>query len=171
MHRGWWIAAAAVAVALGLGFGLWKTTPLSSDLSPEQIYAASFTDLEGQTQPLSQWRGKILILNFWATWCPPCREEIPDFIAVDKAFRAQGVAIIGIALDERELVAEFGKEIGISYPMLLGGAAGYEFAAQLGNSGDGIPFTAIINRQGEVVYLGSGVMRRAELEKQIAKLL
>lgn len=171
MRRAWLVAVAALALVLGLGFGLWKTTPLSSDLSPEQIYAARFIDLAGQTQPLSQWRGKILILNFWATWCPPCREEIPDFIAVDQAYRAQGVAIIGIGLDERDLIAAFAQEIRITYPMLLGGAQGYHFAAQLGNAGDGIPFTAIIDRQGRVVYLGSGTMRRAELEKQIAKLL
>lgn len=164
------IAVAALALALGLGVGLWKNTPSATDVNAEQIYAASFVDLAGQKQSLGNWRGKILIVNFWATWCPPCRQEIPDFVEVYNANRDKDVVFVGIALDEPKLVADFAKEFGITYPMLMGGEAGYDFATQLGNSSGGIPYSVILNRQGQVVYVASGAMRRAELERQIAKL-
>ena len=169
--RSWMIAVAALALALGLGASLWKFTPSTSDVSAEQIYTASFADLSGQKQSLGNWRGKILIVNFWATWCPPCREEIPDFVEVYNANREKGVVFLGIALDEPKLVAEFAKELSITYPMLIGGEEGYDFAHQLGNSSGGIPYTVILDRQGKIVYVASGAMRRAELEKQLAKLL
>lgn len=165
------IAVAALALALGLGVGTWKYAPNESQLKAEQIYNTRFEDLAGQSQALSQWRGKVLIINFWATWCPPCREEIPDFVAVAAANQGKDVVIVGIALDERDLVAQFAKEYKINYPMLLGGAAGSDFGVQLGNGSRGIPFTVILDRQGKLVYVASGAMRRAELEKQIAKLL
>jgi len=165
------IAVAALALALGIGVGSWKYAPSESELKAEQIYNARFDDLTGQSQPLANWRGKILVINFWATWCPPCREEIPDFVAVAEANRGKDLAIVGIALDERDLVAQFAQEYKINYPMLLGGAAGSDFGAQLGNNSQGIPFTAIIDRQGKVAYVAVGAMRRTELEKQIAKLL
>jgi len=172
MRNVWLVPVAALALALGLGVGMWRTTPGKSDLSPEHIYAASFADLTGKQQSLSQWRGKVMVINFWATWCPPCRQEIPDFMAVYDAYRAKGVVIIGIAQDERDLVADFAKEFRVNYPMLIGGGdAGYDFSSKLGNTSSSIPFTVILNRQGEITYVAVGVMHRSELEKQLAKLL
>ena len=168
MRGAWMVGVAALALALGLGVGLWKITPGKSELSPAQIYATHFEDLAGQAQAMGNWRGKVMVINFWATWCPPCREEIPDFIKVSNAYSAQGVSFIGIALDERDLVVAFAKEYKVTYPMLLGGNTGHEFAERLGNTSNGIPFTVILNRQGEVVYVAVGVMHRAELEKQAA---
>lgn len=171
MRNSWLIPVAALALALGLGIGLWRSTPGKSELAPEQIYAASFADLAGQKQTFSQWRGKVLVINFWATWCPPCRQEIPDFVAVYNAYRAKDVVIVGVAQDERDAVADFAQEFRITYPMVIGGDEGYDFAAKLGNTSSSIPFTVIINRQGVVAYVAVGAMRRAELEKQLAKLI
>ncbi len=165
------IAVAALALALGLGVGLWKNTPSPAEIGADKIYSASFADLAGKKQALSNWRGKILIINFWATWCPPCRQEIPDFVEVYKKYQDKDVVIVGIALDERDPVAAFAQEYGITYPMLIGGEEGYDFAAQLGNSTSGIPFTVVLDRTGHVTYVAVGAMRRAELEKQIAKML
>lgn len=169
--RAWMVAVAALALALGLGVGLWKHTPSPAEISAEQIYSASFPDLAGQMQPLSKWRGKILIVNFWATWCPPCREEIPAFIEAYKAYHDKDVVFVGIALDEHDAVNQFSQDVGITYPLLIGGEAGYSFAEHLGNTSGGIPFTVILDRQGQIVYVASGGMSRAELDKQIAKML
>lgn len=172
MHKGWMIAGiAALALALGLAVGVWRMKPGETDISPAQLYATRYNDLNGQSQALGNWRGKILVLNFWATWCPPCREEIPDFVQVDAAYRAKNVAIVGIALDGEEAVKQFAADFGIRYPLLLGGAEAYDLAARLGNTSKGIPFTAILDPQGEIAYLGVGAIRKAELEKVLNKLL
>ena len=162
---------AVIALLLGIGVGLWRIAPGDTDLTPDQLYAAKFPDLAGNSQQLSNWRGKVLVLNFWATWCAPCREEIPDFILADVEYRAKGVAIVGLALDEPAKVAEFAKTFGITYPLLIGGAEAYDFAARLGNKVRGIPFTAIIDREGKVVYLGVGTVRKKELDKVLTPLL
>jgi thiol-disulfide isomerase/thioredoxin len=172
MRSRWLLASVALlALTIGLGLGLWKTTPGAPEISQDQLYAVKFPDVHGKIQELSHWRGKVLVLNFWATWCPPCREEIPDFVQVDAAFRDKGVAIVGIALDERSQVADFAKTFGIRYPLLLGGMDGYDLAAKLGNTSKGIPFTAIIDRQGKVAYIGVGAVRKKELEKALLPLL
>lgn len=172
MRNVWLVPVAALALALGLGVGMWRTAPGKSELTPSHIYAASFADLTGKQQSLSQWRGQVMVINFWATWCPPCRQEIPDFMAVYEAYRAKGLVIVGIAQDERDLVAGFAKELGVNYPMLIGGGdAGYDFSSKLGNNSSSIPFTVIVNRQGEIAYVAVGIMHRAELEKQLVKLL
>ena len=165
------VAGAVLALLLGIGVSLWRIEPGEADLTPDQLYAAKFSDLAGKSQQLSNWRGKVLVLNFWATWCAPCREEIPDFILADAEYRSKGVAIVGLALDEPAKVAEFAKTFGITYPLLIGGAEAYDFAARLGNKVRGIPFTAIIDRQGKVVYLGVGTVRKKELDKVLIPLL
>ena len=172
MYKGWFIAGVGLlALAVGLGLGLWRIAPGGSELNTEQIYATRYADLQGQSQALRNWRGKILVLNFWATWCPPCREEIPDFVQVDTAYRGKNVAIVGIALDGQEAVQDFAREFGIHYPLLLGGAEAYDFAARLGNTSKGIPFTVILDPQGKISYLGVGAVRKQELEKVLDKLL
>lgn len=166
MRTGLFIAGAALlALALGLGVGLWRAAPGSTQLSANEIYATRYPNLRGKSQSLGDWRGKVLVLNFWATWCPPCREEIPDFIQLHTDYSGKNVAIVGIALDGQTAVTEFAKDFGINYPLLLGGAEAYDFAARLGNTSKGIPFTAILNPEGKVVYVGLGAIRKAELEK------
>lgn len=165
------IIGAAVALALGIGVGLWRVAPSDADITPSQLYAANFVDLAGKSQQLANWKGKVLVLNFWATWCPPCIEEIPDFVAADAAYRAKGVTIVGIALDEPAKVAEFAMRFNIKYPILIGGSDAYQLASRLGNQSKGIPFTAIIDRQGKIVYLGVGSVRRKELDKVLVPLL
>ena len=72
------VTGAAVALILGIGVGLWRIEPSDADITPHQLYESKFVDLVGKEQRLSNWKGKVLVLNFWATWCAPCREEIPD---------------------------------------------------------------------------------------------
>lgn len=172
MRTAFFIAGAALlALALGLGIGLWRATPGNNQLSAAEIYATHYPDLQGKSQALGNWQGKILVLNFWATWCPPCREEIPDFIQLHAAYSGKNVAIVGIALDGQAAVSEFSNNFGIHYPLLMGGMEGYDFAARLGNTSKGIPFTAVLNPEGKVVYVGLGAIRKAELAKVLDVLL
>jgi len=172
--KGQWLMIAAVAaIALGLGMlaGHWRTTPdAPNGMTPERIYSATFLDLDGKPQPLERWKGKVTVVNFWATWCPPCRAEMPEFVKVQAKYADRGFSFVGIALDEREPVIEFGKRLGINYPLLLGGAEGSGFAHALGSKG-ALPFSVILDREGNVVATRLGTLSEAELEKLLPPLL
>jgi len=129
-------------------------------------------DLDGKSRRLSEWRGKVIVLNFWATWCPPCREEIPLFIDLQKRHAAEGLQMIGLAVDNKEAVATYQKSAGINYPLLVGGEdAGMELIGRYGNRMGSLPFTAIIDRNGAIVARKLGAFDRVELESLIAPLL
>jgi len=145
------------------------TAVVQSDTA--RIFAASFPDLEGQSQPLKQWHGKILVLNFWAPWCPPCRAEIPDFIALQEEYRAQGVVFVGLALDQKDKVQAFSDEMGINYPILLGENDAAELGKLAGNRLGGLPFTAIFNKNGDIVSTVSGELKREQLEATLKGLI
>lgn len=172
--RGQWLMIAAVAaIALGLGMlaGHWRTAPEAPNgMTPERIYATAFLDLDSRPQPLERWKGKVTVLNFWATWCPPCRAEIPEFVKIQAKYAGKGFTFVGIALDERDAVAAFAKEFGVNYPLLLGGAEGSGFADALG-SRSALPFSVILDRQGNIVATHLGTMSEAELEKLLPGLL
>lgn len=145
------------------------TTVVQADTA--KIFAASFPDLEGQPQPLKQWQGKILVLNFWAPWCPPCRAEIPDFIALQDEYRERGVVFVGLALDQKDKVQAFSDEMGINYPILLGENDAAELGKLAGNRLGGLPFTAIFNKNGDIVSTVSGELKREQLEATLKGLI
>lgn len=140
-------------------------------ISASPVFAASFKDMDDKLQPMEQWRGKVMVLNFWAPWCPPCREEMPDFIKLQEQYRDRGLVIVGVALDEKLKVHAFADDIGVNYPILLGEMDAIELAKKLGNRLGGLPFTVVIDRKGDVVSSAVGGVTRARLEKEIAPLL
>src|SRR5688572_2115763 len=119
---------AAVAVGAGAA-GLWlgAKPPAGSPLEH-----ADLTDLEGRARRIAEWRGKVVVVNFWATWCAPCREEIPMLMEVRGERGASGVEIVGIAIDNRPKVVEYAGNIKISYPVLVAGREGLDLIRQLG---------------------------------------
>ena len=137
----------------------------------ETILAASLPDLQGTSQAISQWHGKVLVVNFWATWCEPCRKEIPEFIELQEQFRDQGLLFIGIAIDQREKAAAFSKEIGINYPVLTGGMEAMVLAEAAGNNQGALPFTVIIDRSGKITGTHLGRLSRSKLEAMFKPLL
>ncbi|GMR01556.1 MAG: thiol-disulfide oxidoreductase ResA [Gammaproteobacteria bacterium] len=123
-------------------------------------------DLNGQFRNIKEWDGKLIFLNFWATWCPPCLKEIPEFIELQKTYGDQGFQIIGIAIDDEEAVREYVKEVGMNYPALVVQNEGVMLAKRYGNGIGVLPYTVIINRGGEISHT-----IRGELSKIRAKEL
>ena len=107
-------------------------------------------DLDGQLRNIKEWDGKVILLNFWATWCPPCLKEIPDFIELQKTYGDQGFQIIGIAVDDEQAVREYVTEIGMNYPAMVVESEGVGLAKRYGNGIGALPYTVIIKRDGEI---------------------
>lgn len=132
----------------------------------------SFTlpDLQNNPHSNSEWDGKIVVVNFWATWCPPCIKEIPTFIELQKKYESRGVQFVGIAVDDAESVKNFAETMGINYPILLETGRS-RLALGFGNQLGVLPFTAVINPQGVIVERQMGEVSRLEMLQMLEPLL
>jgi thiol-disulfide isomerase/thioredoxin len=137
----------------------------------DTLAKASFTDLAGQTQPLDQWRGKVLVVNFWATWCPPCLKEIPEFIRMQARYRERGLQFVGVAIDQPEKVAPFAEKMSFNYPVLIGALDAVELLRTLGNQHGGLPFTVVFDRNGMLAAAELGGLDEAKLSHVVDPLL
>ncbi len=137
----------------------------------EVILAATLPDLQDKNQAISQWRGNVMVVNFWATWCEPCRKEIPEFIELQEKFRDNGLVFIGIAVDQKEKAVAFSKEIGINYPVLVGDMKAMALAEAAGNRQGALPFTVVIDRNGKITGTKLGRLSRSTLEEMLKPLL
>lgn len=149
-------------------------TELTSDESQQgaqAILATQLPDLDGNDQAVSQWLGKVIVVNFWATWCTPCREEIPEFIEAQKKYGGQGLMFVGIAIDQADKVKMFSKEFGINYPVLVGSMNTWSLLEAAGNRHSALPYTVVINRSGELVENYLGRVNLKKLEKLVIPLL
>lgn len=164
------LAVAVCAGAAGYGFNLWRMGSGGEQGAAETIMALQLADLKGQRQPLTQWRGKVLVINFWATWCTPCREEIPMFVRLQDKYRGQGLQFVGIAIDQQDKVQSFAGEFGINYPILMGGMEAIELSRQAGNRIGALPFTLVINRHGKIAATQLGELKEAKLDAMIQPL-
>jgi len=136
-----------------------------------EVWDGKLPDLAGRIQTIKQWRGKVVVLNFWAPWCPPCRREIPDFIRLQERHGQAGLQFVGIALDAPDKVAAFVDETGINYPILLGGDDGAALSSAAGNRLGGLPFTVVFDRRGNAVATLTGGVSEARLEALVKPLL
>lgn len=164
------VAVALLAGAAGVLFSISRYGGTAAGAS-QAVMATRLADLQGQSQALSQWRGKVLIVNFWATWCAPCREEIPVFIRLQEKYRTQGLQFVGIAIDQRDPVEVFAREFGMNYPVLLGGIETVEMSRQAGNRAGALPFTLILDRDGKIIGTELGSIKETKLEGIIKPLL
>jgi len=167
------VALIVFVAVLALSGGILTQRFLLTSQKTEQIFLPDFNlpDSSGVQHSISEWAGKILVINFWATWCPPCRREIPEFIVLQKQYAANGLSFIGIAIDEKDAVEEFMKSAGINYPMLIGGNDGIVLANQLGNSVGAVPYTVIVDRSGQIIYQHPGELSGKQVLEIITPLL
>lgn len=154
-----------------MGVGSQSLSNEQSKQGAQMLFSTTLPDLQGVEQNISQWRGKVIVVNFWATWCTPCREEIPEFIEAQKKFNEQGLVIIGIAIDQPDKVKMFSKEFGINYPILVGSMSTWQLLEATGNQRSVLPYTVVLNRAGEIVDSYLGQINLKKLENQIIPLL
>ena len=131
----------------------------------------SVTDIHGQLRDIKEWDGKVILLNFWATWCPPCRREMPAFIRLQEKYKDQGFTIIGIALDEKQAVIDFTDPMGMNYPILMAELEGIAISKAYGNSLGVLPFTVIIDRKGNIIHRQRTELTFEQVEGMIKPLL
>ncbi|HUW28823.1 MAG TPA: TlpA disulfide reductase family protein [Sulfuriferula sp.] len=143
----------------------------AGDGASTALFKAEFKDLAGIRQPLSRWRGKVLVVNFWATWCPPCREEIPEFVKLQSKYGAQGLQFVGIAIDETAKVQAYSDQMGINYPVLVGDLDAVALSQATGNRLGGLPYTLILDRSGKIIATELGGLSTAKLEATLKPLL
>ena len=169
------VAIAILLLLLGAYFGLPGSNdsqnPLVSAEAEKRVFTSAYPDLQGVTQPLAQWRGNVIVLNFWAPWCPPCVKEMPGFVELQRKYRDRGLIFVGIGLDTRENIQDHLRKNTVNYPILLGQDDAVELSSAIGNHEGGLPFSVIIDRQGKIVIAKVGMLREEKLEKLITPLL
>ena len=165
------LAVALIAAATGYGVYAWRNANDAVQTVAASLWSQPLRDVAGEHKTLEQWRGKVLIVNFWATWCEPCREEIPVFVKLQREYGERGLQFIGVAIDQPEKVASFAREFGINYPLLVGGLDAAEWSRGLGNRAGALPFTLIVGRDGSVRLTHLGALKEAELLPYIRTLL
>ncbi|HJP36031.1 MAG TPA: TlpA disulfide reductase family protein [Gammaproteobacteria bacterium] len=131
----------------------------------------SFDDLSGRERHMSEWAGDLVVVNFWATWCAPCRKEIPGFITLQERYAGERVQFVGIALDQLDAVRGYAEEEGINYPLLIGEEAVFQYMRALGNTIGALPFSAIIGRDGRVLTTHQGEWARDAVDGAIREAL
>lgn len=186
-----WLALLAVAmIAGGVGVGLrtWLSVTNETDTgfappqpAPERqampdlrgTLAPEFAlpTLQGETRRLSDWQGKVRLINFWATWCPPCRRELPTFQALQDEYAAQGFQVITIAIDDPDSVAQLASELDLRFPLLAHETRTLSVAREYGNTRDVMPYSVVLDRDGRIVEQHAGELTRRRAEQILLPLL
>ncbi|HSD42970.1 MAG TPA: TlpA disulfide reductase family protein [Burkholderiales bacterium] len=164
-------AVAAAALSVGIYLRLDSRSSLPDSAAVSALTQTQFEDLSGKVGSLEQWRGRVLVVNFWASWCPPCREEIPGLVAIRKQLAAKGLEVVGIAVDSADKARESAAELGVDYPVFVAGVEIIDLTRRLGNRPGALPYTLILDRNGKLVAVHLGIISVAELTRIVAPLL
>ena len=165
------LMVAAVAGVSGYLFNRANLVPSTTEAAVQKLLLAPFTDLNGEVHRLSQFRGKVLLVNFWATWCTPCREEMPALNRIHQKYQWNGIEVVGIAADNAPKVRNYAAEMKIGYSLLTAGAEGIAISSQLGNLVGALPFTAVLDRNGRMVYSHAGALTEVSIDAVLKPLL
>lgn len=159
-------AAAAGLLAAAAGAATWILW-----FQPETRPAFTMTDLEGEERAISEWDGDLVVLNFWASWCRPCVEEIPVFTELQDDFGDQGLQMLGVAVDNRDAARDFSERLEMNYPSFQGTTSGMELVEAYGNERGTLPYTVVIDRDGTIVHRFDREIEREDIEPVIRKHL
>ena len=163
--------ALAIAALLFQYFHSARSVKNPTTTSTRSLFAASFIDTEDKMQSLSQYRGKVLIINFWASWCPPCREEMPMLDEFQADYGAKDVRIVGISVEDTDHLKTFSTGHKFGYTLLAGDFEAMALSQALGNDKSMLPFTVVIDKQGKIAQLMFGKVDKSMLEKTLVPLL
>lgn len=164
-HRRVFLGVAAAAAATGAGVAWWRHEPQPVLSEAEQMFwGMALEDPQGQPFTLAAMRGQPLLVNFWATWCPPCVEELPLLNRFFKAQAARGWHVLGLAVDQPKAVQAFLKKLPLDFPVGMAGLAGTELSRALGNPSGGLPYTVVMDRAGVVRHQKVGKVSESDLE-------
>lgn len=166
------LTTALLLAAVGVGVGAWlsveKIVTPNHDAAVEKLLHLQLPDSNGQIVNFAQWRGKPLVVNFWATWCPPCREEMP---LLDRSSKATSqVQFVGISIDDKAHVAAFRAQNPNHYPLPISGLEISGLGAELGNKAMALPFTAFIRPDGTLQAVKLGALKEGDLQHQLEQL-
>lgn len=174
-RAGWGLVAGGALLAAVAGYQMTNPGRDAEALSPPasrvSILELVLKDVNGGLQPLERWRGQILVVNYWATWCHPCREEMPGFSRLQDKYRGKMVQFVGISSDDADKIIEFQKTTPVSYPLLIGDMAAMQGSAALGNTRQALPFTAVFDAHGRLAMTRLGRWNEADLDRQLQTLI
>lgn len=157
---------AVVAAAAGAGLAWWRHSPVetSSAAGVASFWATSFDTPQGTALAMQAFRGKPLLLNFWATWCPPCVEELPLIDAFYRQKSAKGWQVVALAIDQPSSVRAFLARAPVSFPVGMAGLDGTALGKSLGNSSGALPFTVVLAADGQMLHRKMGRLSAADLD-------
>ena len=164
-RRRWLLLGTGAAAALaGAGLAAWRLRPGPVQPgAPDGLWSASFEGLDGQPMPMAGLRGRPLLLNFWATWCPPCVNELPLLDRFHARQQAGGWQVLGLAIDQPANVQKFLQRVPLHFPIALAGLGGADLSRSLGNERGGLPFTVLFGADGSILKRKMGELTEQNL--------
>lgn len=165
------VVIAILSSVIGVYVGMHRLAPtVPANPAVATLMQSRLPDAGGQLRQLSDWKGKILLVNFWAPWCPPCVEEMPELAALQNEMAAKNLQIVGIGIDSPSNIKQFAEKHQVSYPLLVAGMQGTELSREMGNQAGGLPFTVLLDPTGQVRKTYLGRLNIAQLRSDLAAL-
>jgi thiol-disulfide isomerase/thioredoxin len=172
-------AVAVVATAGGVIAGQWSfgdhaevahAAAPSHGAAVDHLWAASVTSPDGQPQSLAGYKGHVIVVNFWASWCGPCVQEMPELSALQRAYAKKGVEFVGLGVDSAQNVKTFLQKVKVDYPIYVTGFGGADLAREFGNTAGALPFTVVIDAKGQIRSTKLGQVKPDELKQTLDSL-